>query len=191
MTIIVGVVNEYPNRHVVIGGDASGSSGTTIQAFEPPKVFRNGPYLMGSAHSLRVRDLLQYVFRPPDPPADGDLRCFLVTEFVDAMRQCLKDAGHLDGDEAPEEFEGSMLLGVHKRLFFIGPDFQVSEPLGGYAAIGGGSDMALPLLAYLARRSANYQGLVVSGADIRVVLECVSQHYTHAREPMTILAIEN
>ena len=191
MTIVVGIVNQHPQNQVIIGGDAGGSSGTTIQAFEPPKVFKNGPYLIGSAHSLRVRDLLQYVFRPPVPPATGDLRRFLVTEFIDAMRQCFKDAGHLDNDDAPEEFEGSMLLGVHKRLFYIGPDFQVSEPLEGYTAIGGGGDMALPLLAYLARYSLGHPSGRMSELDIEIVLDCVGQHYTHARGPMTILTLKD
>ena len=64
MTCIIGLVTE---DRIFIGGDgaSNGSDDTTPVATE--KVYRNGPYLIGSAGSWRAMNILRFTTLPYRP----------------------------------------------------------------------------------------------------------------------------
>ncbi|MCL6672442.1 hypothetical protein ACIRP3_23230 [Streptomyces sp. NPDC101209] len=140
MTVIVGLVHR---RRVHLAGDSAGSSGSQLTIRRDPKVFANGPYVLGFTTSFRMGQLLHHAFKAPHP--EGDLDRFMVTTFVDAVRTCLKDGGWARKDSEQEQ-AGSFLVGVHGRLFEIHDDYQVGERADGYAAVGCGDDLALGAL---------------------------------------------
>lgn len=143
MTCIAGLVHD---GKAYIGADSAGVSGWDLTLRSDAKVFRNGPYVIGITTSFRMGDLLHYAFKPPSPPAaDWGLRRFMVTEFVDAVRDCLKAGGFAQKDKEKEE-GGSFLVGVKGHLFEIGSDYQVGEPLDGISAVGCGARLALGAL---------------------------------------------
>lgn len=142
MTCIVGVRH---NGVVTIGGDSAGVAGYSITPRGDRKVFRNGPYAMGFTTSFRMGQLLAFALEPPTPPRRGDILGFMVTDFVDAVRECLKTGGYAEKSNEVES-AGSFLVGVRGHLFEIGSDYQVGVPQNGYAAVGCGDDLALGAL---------------------------------------------
>lgn len=140
MTVIVGLVHKGT---VYIGGDSAGVGGYDLCVRADPKVFVNGPYLFGFTSSFRMGQLIRYALTPPEP--HGDLYRFMVTDFVDAIRDCLKAGGFAKKNSEQEE-GGYFLTGVHGRLFKVEEDYQVAEALDGYDATGCGESVALGAL---------------------------------------------
>lgn len=140
MTAIVGVVN---GGHVYIGGDSAGVSGYTVAVRADSKVFANGPYVFGFCGSFRMGQLLRYAFVPPHP--EGDVHRFMVTTFVDALRECLKQGGW-GWKENEREEGGTFLVGTGGELFNVQSDYQVAQRADGYDAVGMGDELALGAL---------------------------------------------
>jgi len=144
MTCIVGL------RHggkAYIAGDSAGISGWDLTIRADPKVFVVGDYAIGFTTSFRLGQLLRYRLKLPKPPRSGrDLSGFMVGEFVEAARECLK-AGGMATKEREGEQGGTFLVGVRGRLFIVESDYQVVEPSEAFAAIGSGAAYALGSLA--------------------------------------------
>jgi len=139
MTCVVGIVD---SDGVVIGGDSAGVSGTALVKRRDAKVFVNGPFVMGFTSSFRMGQILAHDFIPPKRHADLDVYAFMVTEFISALRQKLKDAGFATVSNGVES-GGTFLVGYAGRLFRIEDDFQVAESLHGFDACGCGEQIAL------------------------------------------------
>src|SRR5919109_4864584 len=88
MTAIVGLADE---SKVWIGGDSAGVAGLSLTVRADEKVFRRGEWVFGFTGSFRAGQLLRYSLNVPEPR--GDLAKFLATEFIDAVRYCLKGGG--------------------------------------------------------------------------------------------------
>jgi hypothetical protein len=138
MTCIVGV--QHKGR-VHIGGDSAGVAGYAITVRADPKVFSNGPYILGFTTSFRMGQLLRYKFKPPTP-TDNDLDRFMATRFVDAVRDALEQGGWLTTTNGNQE-GGTFLVGIKGQLYIVDTDFQIGRSALGYDAIGCGSDIAL------------------------------------------------
>lgn len=137
MTAIVGLVD---HGHVYLAGDSAGVAGLVLTVRADAKVFRNGPYVMGFSGSFRMGQLLRYSLTPPEPVVE-DLDRFMVTTFINSVRDCLKAGGFARKDSEVES-AGFFLVGVHGRLFEIESDYQVGESVDPYLAIGCGLDLA-------------------------------------------------
>lgn len=144
MTCIVGLVDAEDK--IWMGGDSATVSteyGLTHESFYR-KVAHNGDFLIGTAGSARIGQILKNIFEPP--PCDGDVRQYMARDFVRAMRECIEK------EDAKEQYkESEILIGYKGRLFYIGCNYMVSEPQGGYFAIGCGQEVALGVL-YTVRR---------------------------------------
>lgn len=141
MTCIVGLVH---GDTVIIGADSAGVHSATwqITVRRDRKVFRNGDFLIGFTSSFRMGQLLAFNFTPPKPRADVDVMTYMVTDFIDAVRTCLKTGGYARVKESADE-GGEFLVGYRGRLFNIHEDFQVAESTLGYAACGCGGQPAI------------------------------------------------
>ena len=136
MTCIAGIAE---GGTVWLAGDSAGCSGWDLSVRGDPKVFANGPYVVGFTSSFRMGQLLRYSFSPPSP--EPDLHRFMCTAFVDALRQCLKDGGWASKDKEQEE-GGTFLVGVAGSLFRICDNYQVGVPADGFDAVGCGGQIA-------------------------------------------------
>lgn len=119
MTAIAGFCDQ---GKVWIGADSAAVAGLDLMVRADSKVFRNGEFLFGFTSSFRMGQLLRYKLQPPKQH-DLDTYAFMVTVFVDAVRECLK-AG----------------------LFYVGADYQVAESMDGYDACGCGQAIILGAL---------------------------------------------
>ena len=142
MTCIIGVVQK---DKVFMGADSAGVSGLDIVVRKDSKIHKNGPFLIGFTSSFRMGQLLGYSLNVPTRHPDTDVMRFMVTEFVEAVRDCLSDGGYTKVHSSREE-GGNFLVGYEGRLFQIESDFQVCETVVGYDACGCGAPYALGAL---------------------------------------------
>lgn len=144
MTCIVGLVKE---GDVYIGGDSQGTDGRRLLQCvrADQKVFRKKDMIFGFTSSYRMGQLLRYKLSFPRPHEGQDLYEFMVTDFVDEVRTCLKDGGYASKNNEVEE-GGTFLVGYRGRLFTIGDDYQVAESHWPFDAVGCGDQLALGAL---------------------------------------------
>lgn len=138
MTCIVGIAKD---GKVFIGGDSAGVAGLDITVREDRKVFKNQSFIMGFTSSFRMGQLLRYSFTPPVRHPDEDIMQYMVTKFINAVRDCLKTGGYASKDSEVEN-GGVFLVGYEGRLFYIDSDYQVGESACGYEAVGCGDAYA-------------------------------------------------
>jgi ATP-dependent protease HslVU (ClpYQ) peptidase subunit len=138
MTCIVGLVE---GDTVWVGGDSAGVGGLDLTVRADQKVFRNGPMLFGFTSSFRMGQLLRYALRIPDhDPRTPDDK-YMVTTFIDAVRECLKSHGWAE-KEKEQEVGGSFLVAYKGTLYTIHSDYQVGVAADGYDAVGCGEAFA-------------------------------------------------
>jgi ATP-dependent protease HslVU (ClpYQ) peptidase subunit len=178
MTCIAGIVYE---GKVYIGGDSAGVAGYSITVRADEKVFKKGEFVMGFTSSFRMGQLLRYKLNIPFHKPNIDTYEYMVTEFVEAVRQCLKDGGYSRTNNR-EEFGGTFLIGYKGELFTIDVDFQVGKSLNSYNAIGCGEDIAKGSMFTSCR-------LVDCGPDeiIREALRAAEEFNAGVRGPFTII----
>jgi len=138
MTCIVGLVH---GAKVYIGGDSAGVGGYSLTVRADRKVFRNGDFVMGFTTSFRMGQLLRHALVPPKRYPDADIDKFMVTDFVNAVRDCLKSGGYAERHNEAEH-GGVFLVGYAGRLFRIDRDYQVGEAADGFDAVGCGHELA-------------------------------------------------
>lgn len=162
MTCIVGIAE---GGNVWIGGDSAGVAGYSLTRRKDVKVFRNGPFIMGFTSSFRMGQLLAHALNPPKRHADADVYSFMVTDFIDAVRSCLKSGGYAETRNSAER-GGTFLVGYEGRLFQVQGDYQVGESLHGYDACGCGEEYALGALhATVGRPSEERVRMALAAAE--------------------------
>lgn len=177
MTCIVGIQDR---GSVWIGGDSAGVSGLDVTLRRDPKAFINHDFAIGYTTSFRMGQLLRFQFVPPKIPKGQDLYQYMVTHFVEAVRQCFKAGGFHDQDN--KNHGGEFLVGYKDRLFTVDNDFQVAEDYPDYAAIGCGAKYALGCLS-VQERLANQQ----ARKRIEQALDVAAQFSGGVRPPYTIV----
>lgn len=138
MTCIVGFVE---GNTVWMGGDSAGVGGYDMTIRADQKVFRNGPMLFGFTSSFRMGQLLRYALTVPDRHPNTDIDKYMVTTFIDAVRECLKGHGWAE-KEKEQERGGYFLVGYEGRLFCIQDDYQVAASADDFDSVGCGSQIA-------------------------------------------------
>lgn len=176
MTCIVAVKKD---GIVYMGGDSA--SVDTYSLFSRkvanPKVFKNGPYLIGYTSSFRMGQLLEHKIALPEPK--DNLMHFMCTEFIDTIRQGLKDNGYSRIDSNQEK-GGNFLVALQNRIFEIQDDFQVNEFTSNYGSCGCGREYALAV-CYTLYDYAKAEDLITRA------LEAASEFSIGVRPPFTII----
>lgn len=176
MTCIVGLVGA---DRIYIGADSAGTDsqmGQTIR--RDGKLFQNGPYLIGFSGSYRVGQLIQYAGLP-EPAQNDDLPRFMVTTFIESVRQILKAGGVAQKKEEVES-GGFFLVAIRGRLFNIASDYQVGESADPFDATGSGERSALG--AMYAMKDATLGPTV----KITTALEAAERYHAAVRRPFVI-----
>lgn len=142
MTCIVAIAE---GGTVYMGGDSAGVSHLSLEIRKNPKVFKNKDFVIGYTTSFRMGQLLQYAFTPPKRHPDEDLFEYMVTSFVDGVRETLKKGGFASKEDEVER-GGNFIVGIEGRIFQIESDYQVSEIRDNFASCGCGYEIALGAL---------------------------------------------
>lgn len=179
MTCIVGIISDGA---VIIGGDSLGTAGQYSIVMKFDKIFRNGPYLIGTAGSVRVSQILHYGLKLPKPPT-RNLQRFMCTTFIDTVRQALETGGTKRTKDGIDEVESAFMVGVNGRLFNVDCDFQIVETTLNYDAVGAGRSEALGSL------------FSTSGMEpekrVNVALEAAEMFNNTVRRPFVIMRLED
>lgn len=177
MTCIIGAID---NGAIYMGADSAGVANYSIKRRKDSKIFRNGDFLMGFTSSFRMGQLLRYKFTPPNPKEGQDIYEFMVADFAESVRQCLKDGGYSKISNN-EETGGTFMVGFRGRLFIIDADFQVCELLQDYAAVGCGEDIALGSMFSTKGRDTTER--------IKPALEAAEEFNAGVRRPFNIIKL--
>jgi hypothetical protein len=179
MTCIVGLVTK---KGIYVGGDSAGVGGYSLTVRADEKVFINQGFVFGFTTSFRMGQILRFGFSPPKRHSDVDLHEYMVTSFIDGVRDRFKAAGYM-GKEKDREEGGCFIVGHGGRLFTVYGDFQVGESKDGYHAVGCGDDIALGSLFATKKLSkfANPEGAV------ELALEAAEGYSAGVRRPFKIM----
>jgi ATP-dependent protease HslVU (ClpYQ) peptidase subunit len=177
MTCIVGAID---NGTIYMGADSAGVGGYALDIRRDSKIFINGEFLIGFTSSFRMGQLLRFKFTPPIPKENQDLYEYMVSDFVEEVRKCLKDGGY-SKIQSNEETGGTFLVGYRGRLFTIEDDFQVGEVFHEFAAVGCGFHIALGSM--YSTRGKN------PSERIMTALEAAEEFSAGVRRPFNLLTI--
>lgn len=183
MTCIVGIEHE---GDVYIGGDSASveTQSLTIDTSPSSKVFvtSDNRMVMGFCGSWRVSQLMQHsLVLPPQPKSKDDFG-YLVTTFMDAVRNTQTKSGAILKDRETESSAAVFLLGYKSKLYLIESDFQVGVPSGGVGATGCGADLALGAL-YATRHVKDPQRRILTA------LEAAATYNAGVRAPFNIVKL--
>lgn len=156
MSIIAGLAK---NGNVYMASDSAATAGTLTIEERYPKIGciadqEGEPYLIGCIDSIRLNQIVQahLVITEYDP----DPMMHMIKNFVEPLRSVLKDFGFSTKDQhAGREHGGFLLVGYMGRLYSVQADYQVSESISGYDAVGCASPMAIGSL-HTTERLAHY-----------------------------------
>lgn len=180
-TCIVGLEHD---GHVYLGGDSAGvdPSSLSIHSRIDEKVFRNDEFVMGFTSSFRMGQILRYGFVPPEHSTKKDDMSYLVTDFVDAVRQTFRERGFNPKDEDDDsDVGGQFLVGYRSHLYIIESDFQVARVFDGYAGIGCGGDLAMGSLY----TTTDYEDPL---QRLHIALEAATHHSAGVRPPYNFVS---
>jgi ATP-dependent protease HslVU (ClpYQ) peptidase subunit len=148
MTCVVGWIDKKKNK-VLIGGDSLASNAWKKVSSLERKVFKKGPIVFGCSGSYRTLQLIKYTLKIPEFTEERDVAEYLVTELGDALRKCMRTAGHLTKDKEVDTSDSYVLIGVKNRLFNLQTDFSFLENQVPYDSVGSGYEYALGACAIM------------------------------------------
>lgn len=180
MTCIVGLVD---SGKVYLGADSFGGSEHRRVIRADEKVFSVGEFLFGYTSSFRMGQLLRFSLAVPEQPAGMDDFHFLVTTFIQAVRDCLKAGGYAKKKDE-EESAGQFIFAYRGGLYEVDSDYQVGISVQPYVAVGAGAEFALGALYAL-------DGLGYSPEMIiSTALQAAAEHCAYVAEPFLIKSLE-
>jgi hypothetical protein len=142
VTCIVAIAE---GGNVWMGADSAGVAGLALSVRRDPKIYRVGDFLFGFTSSFRMGQLLGYKFTPPQHHSEWDIERYMITVFIDALRDTLKAGGYASTDNGAE-VAGEFLVGYRGRIFRVCSDYQVGENVEQFDSVGCGAETALGAL---------------------------------------------
>lgn len=135
MTVIVAIET---SQGVWMGGDRLASDDVSGSILDAPKVFTNGPLLIGVAGSLRMDGLLRYCLDGVHADGVSDLDRWAVKTLAPAIRATLTDGGINPNVDLP----GLALFAIAGRVYELESNCALIRSTTGEYAIGSGRHVA-------------------------------------------------
>jgi hypothetical protein len=183
MTCIIGFEDKLNNK-VFIGADSCSSNLYNYDCVAEPKVFVRDKFIFGYTSTFRFGQLLQYKldipFHREDKKKDYE---YLVSDFVEAIRLCLKNNGASEINNSVES-GGFCLIGYKGKLYKLQADFSLLRNTNGFQSVGCGDISARTAMMVLLDK-----GFKTPEDLINDSLYFVSQIDSHVKEPFTILSV--
>ena len=142
MTCIVAI--ETPTG-VWMGGDRMASTTRNAIDMDQPKVFRNGPALIGNCGSIRQHQLLQYVLSIPAHSLSWDVDRWVAVDLTRAMLEMAEQwkASYVKDNVSHSH---NALLAIRGRCYELQSDYSFTRCRTGEYAIGSGYEYAFGAL---------------------------------------------
>lgn len=140
MTCVVAV--RAKDGRIIMGADSAGVGGYSLQTRADPKIYRVGEALIGFTTSFRMGQILGHALALPEHRGNVPVERYMVTSFINAVRECLKAGGYARKENEVES-GGTFLVGYRSRIFYVENDYQVGERVEAFDAVGCGFELAL------------------------------------------------
>ena len=175
MTCIAAIKHE---GLVYVAGDSAGVSGASLslQMRRDGKVWAKDGFVFGFTSSFRMGQLLRYKFKPPTHHADVDAYEYMVSDFVEEVRVCLKKGGYARIKDNSEE-GGTFIVGYKGEIYIIEDDYQVGMLCDDYMAVGCGHAYAKGAMYALRNNTGSPK------MKLEVALEAAERHSAGVRAP--------
>ena len=145
MTCIVGWVDK--NKDIYMGCDSAYSGDGRLFHFEDRKVFKNGDFLIGSCGSVRLKNILEFNFKPPKQKKIISDLVYMHTIFISSLISCLEKYKFLREKDGIVRLDGSnFLVGYRGVLYKVESDFQINISDENFKTAGSGGDIAIGVL---------------------------------------------
>jgi len=165
-----------------MGGDSAlNYDDTSFFEATDPKVFQTGSMLIGWTGKLRVFQRIQYGLQVPEHPKGREDIAYLVLDFTEALRNCLRSGGCLRKENEIEDAE-QFLLGYRGTLYIVDSNFQVQHHQRNYYAIGSGGSYAMGVL-YATEKGFD------PVSRIQIALEAATEFCPSVRPKFTTLVL--
>ncbi len=130
---------------VWMGGDRMAATMHNAIDLDQPKVFRNGPALIGSCGSIRQHQLLQYTLHIPAETLSWDVDRWVA---VDLTRAMLTMAGQWNASRTKDgvALSHNALLAINGRCYELQSDYSFTRCRTGEYAVGSGYEYAFGAL---------------------------------------------
>ena len=182
MTGIAAISHE---GKVWIGGDSAAVRQDHYLSYvATPKVFRKGPLVIGYTSSFAMGHALQHRLEvpkgvPASPILAEALDVWMAVDFVDAVRNVLRDCGYMKVDCGREK-GGTFIVGIRGMIYEFDDDFHARRVAENHYACGSGVSVILGSL-----------WTSVSDKDPRrrilTALEAAERYTTTVRGPFTLV----
>jgi ATP-dependent protease HslVU (ClpYQ) peptidase subunit len=141
MTIIAGVVAD---GRVYLAADSFSAEGARRVRQTEPKVWRDGPCVVGVSGSLRLAQIVRYHMSFAD--LSGGALAWLLREYIPLLKTVTAELGGLEKDDETTYLGGDILIGYRDVMFWIDSECSVVPIATAYTAIGSGAPYALGAL---------------------------------------------
>ena len=190
MTCIAGIVSG--DGFIYMGGDSL-TSGSPATIRKEPKVFvrkdqAGNEWIMGTSGSANLHDIVRFVMPLPvkKAPRGKKLHAFIVCEFVPLLKNTVAKAGLLQKKDGADKLDGSVLVGVNGKIFYVGNNFCITEERENFVAIGSGGESAAGSLF-----RASKDGFKDPEKEIRNALGAAERFASTVRGPFHVLKIKS
>lgn len=139
MTCIIAIEEEGV---VYMGSDAAASGDGLVGIVTSPKVFHNGPLLIGYTDSFRMGQLLQYTLEAPIESMTWDVDRWVSVDLMAAVRTCFEENGYEVSKEGRVE-GGQFLVAVAGRCYEVQDDYSALRYSSGEYSVGAGASHAM------------------------------------------------
>lgn len=180
MTCILGAVHD---GKVYMGGDSQVSFSWHAEQQAIPKVFRVGPFLMGSTGDVRLANIIRFHLDIPNQVLGEDDDHYIIVSLVEHIRLRAKELGYAQIDKNREGLEsGAVLIGYQAHIYQMASDYSVTRNGADVSAIGSGYPFALGAfealkrtpIAIRVRRSLEIAARYAYGVDHKINIEVIS-----------------
>jgi len=188
MTCIIGLECD---GEVYVGTDSALSDTWTISSLAArEKVFVKHDMIFGVCGSMRLAQLLHHALEVPEHEEEKDVMSYLVVDFVDSLREMLKDKGTLytSDDEGKVEYlpNSAFILGYGGKVYVVDEDMQVSRSVGGFMCEGSGKEVATGAMQVLKDRHD-----LTPEDKIRKALEASALHTCYVQGPFHVMKLSD
>lgn len=175
MTCIVAL--ETP-AGVVMGADRMASTWTTTITLDDPKIFTNGPLLIGACGSIRHGQLLKYSLVVPVDTLSWDRDRWVAHNLAYAIQHTFETHGAKPIKDGVSRGNNA-LCAVGGRCYELQSDYSFTRAVNGEYAIGSGEEYALGSL-HATRGNPDPE------ARVRAALEAAAEHTPTVAGPFDI-----
>lgn len=131
------------NGNIYVGGDSMISSYPYVGTIAKPKIFMKEKMVFGFTGYSRAAQVLEHQFEIPEQHPKCSDYDYLVSVFIDELIKKFLDAKSIVFESNLTMLDNTQfLLAYNRKIYTIESNFQITEELLDYDAIGCGADFA-------------------------------------------------